>query len=174
MNAASKFITLCALALAGAASVSAQKNHKPATATTQAADLSGLQNPLVLIGDFKTDYNTFLRYQNVLTGVRVFKGAEAVKLYGKEAAGGAILVQPIDGHRFMNMYILEAGNQAIKDTPRDGVALNGVIIDPAKLVIKRDELSGVEIMTKADANGVQKKYLNIKTTSSAETIQGNR
>ncbi|MNS39611.1 hypothetical protein D3C72_718980 [compost metagenome] len=165
MNITTKFIAICAIAVAGVSGVSAQQTAKvkPATAVS-AQELSELKNPLVLINDLKTDYETFNRYKDILQGVRIVKGAEAVKLYGQEAAGGVILVQPAPGNRFMNFETLEAGNDAIRNAVRDGVAIDGKAKDAKKIVLRQSDIRSIDMLVVVDpVTGKERKLLNIAT-----------
>ncbi|WP_222166189.1 hypothetical protein [Edaphocola aurantiacus] len=165
MNITTKFIALCAIAVAGVNGVSAQQTAKVKPATSVSAqELSELKNPLVLINDLKTDYETFNRYKDILQGVRIVKGAEAVKLYGQEAAGGVILVQPAPGNRFMNFETLEAGNDAIRTTVRDGVTVDGQAKDTKRIVLRQSDIKGIGTVSVIDpVTGKELRYLNITT-----------
>lgn len=163
MNITTKIIALCAITLAGAANVSAQSKVKPATAVT-AQELSGLNNPLVLINDLKTDFQTFTRYQSALQGVRIVKGSEATKLYGKEAAGGVILAQPAPGSRFMTFATLEASNDAIRNTKRDGVTIDGKVKATDRIVLRQSDIKEISTVSVIDpVTGSELTYLNINT-----------
>jgi len=165
MNITTKFIALCAIAVAGVSGVSAQQTAKVKPATSVSAqELSELKNPLVLINDLKTDYETFNRYKDILQGVRIVKGAEAVKLYGQEAAGGVILVQPAPGNRFMNFETLEAGNDAIRTTVRDGVTVDGQTKDTKRIVLRQSDIKAIGTVSVIDpVTGKELRYLNIAT-----------
>ncbi|RQO29797.1 hypothetical protein DBR32_14530 [Taibaiella sp. KBW10] len=165
MKTISKILMLCITAASACVTttVLAQKVTGQATVTEQS--YTDLNNPLVVIGDFKTDYATFQRYKIVLQDIRIVKGEEAVKLYGKDAAGGVILAQPVFGNRFTDYKMLAAGSNAIKNTPHDGICLNGTIVSEDKFLIKREELKSVAIITQNDENGTAKKYLNFTTAN---------
>lgn len=165
MNITTKFIALCAIAVAGVSGVSAQQTAKVKPATTVSTqELSELKNPLVLINDLRTDYETFNRYKDVLQGLRIVKGVEAVKLYGQEAAGGVILAQPAPGNRFMNFETLESGNDAIRNAVRDGVTIDGKVKDTKKIVLRQSDIKGISTVSVMDpVTGKEKVYLDIAT-----------
>lgn len=155
---------LLSVSLVSGMSIVASAQKISAKETAPAA-IEEMGNPLVVIGDFKTDYKTFKHYQSMLEQVRIIKGEEAVKLYGKDAVDGVILAQPKMGNRFVDYKTLAAGNNAIKNAAHEGISLNGTIVPEDKFLIKREELRGIEVITLNDANGTPKKYLNFKTVN---------